>query len=157
MALSPQHRAGLDRALKAIAEAEAGPTEADLTDAPVIDHWRPLRSGSRTIVLWGYVSGHPLLGRDTTTTSPLLAIDVEAGWARTKSRWYNLGRPFAALEAELAESIGVEWPAVDFIQFSLPGYLPLERPDQLPELLASYIAWVREFDAADRSASRREV
>jgi hypothetical protein len=156
MALSSEHRAELDRALKAIAEAEAGPTEADLTDAPAIDHWRPLRSGSHTVVLWGNVSGHPVLGRDATTTSPLLAIDVQAGWARTKSRWYALGRPFAALEAELAESMGVERPAADFIQFALPGYLPLESPDQLPELLASYVVWVREFDAADRAVSGRE-
>lgn len=156
MALSPEHRAGLDRALKAIAEAESGPSHADLIDAPIIDHWLPLRSGSHTIVLWGNVSGHPLLGRDTTTTSPLLAIDVEAGWARTKSRWYALGRPFAALEAELAESMGIERPAVDFIQFALPEHRPLERPDQLPELLAGYVAWVREFDAADRAASGRE-
>ncbi|MBT0780845.1 DUF6634 family protein [Paracoccus sp. pheM1] len=156
MALSPENRAGLDRALEAIAEAEAGPTVADLTGAPTIDHWRPLRSGSHTVVLWGNVSGHPLLGRDTTTTSPLLAIDVEARWARTKSRWYALGRPFAALEAELAKSMGVERPATDFIQFALPGYLPLESPDQLPELLANYIAWVREFDAADRAAAGRE-
>ncbi|MGA0613337.1 DUF6634 family protein [Paracoccus sp. KR1-242] len=156
MALSPEHRAGLDRALKAIAEAEAGPTGADLINAPVIDHWRPLRSGSHTIALWGNVSGHPLLGRDTATTSPLLAINVQAGWARTKSRWYALGRPFAALGAELAESMGVNGPAADFIKFALPGYLPLEKPDQLPELLANYIAWVREFDATDRAATGRE-
>jgi len=156
MALSPEHRARLDRALKAIAEAEAGPTVADLTSAPTIDEWCPLRSGSHTVVLWGNVSGHPLLGRDTTTTSPLLAIDVEAGWARTKSRWYALGRPFAALEAELAKSMNVERPATNFIQFALPGYFPLERPDHLPELLASYIAWVRELDVAERAASGRE-
>lgn len=156
MALSPEHRAGLDRALKAIAEAEAGPSDADLIGAPVIDHWRPLRSGSYTVVLWGNVSGHPLLDRDTTTTSPLLAINLEAGWGRTKSRWYALGRPFAYLEAELAKSMGVNRPAADFIKFALPGYRPLERPDQLPELLASYVAWVRAFDAADRAASGRE-
>lgn len=156
MALSPKHRVELDRALKAIAEAEAGPTGADLTDAPIIDRWRPLRSGSHTIVLWGSVSGHPLLGRDSTTTSPLLAINEQAGWARTKSRWYVLAQPFAALETELAESMGVERPAADFIQFALPGYLPLESPDQLPELLTSYIAWVREFDAADHAASGQE-
>lgn len=157
MALSPEHRAELDRALKAISEGEAGPTEADLTDAPVIDHWRPLRSGSHTIVLWGNVSGHPLLGRDTTTTSPLLAIDVQAGWARTKSRWYVLARPFAALEAELARSMGVEEPMDRFIQFVLPGYFSLERLEQLPELLVSYIAWVHELDAADRAATGREA
>lgn len=156
MALSPEHRAGLDQALNAIAEAEAGPTKGDLMNAPLIDHWRPLRSGARTIVLWGNVTGHPLLSRITTTTSPLLAIDVQAGWARTRSRWYALGRPFAALEAELAKSMSIQGPTAGFIQFALPGYLPLETPDQLPELLADFIAWVREFDAADRAAAGRE-
>lgn len=156
MALSPEHRAGLDRALKAIAEVEAGPSEADLIDAPIIDHWRALRSGSRTIVLWGNVSGHPVIGRDSTTTSPLLGINVQSGWARTKSRWYILGQPFSVLEAALAESMGIENPPADFLRFELPGYLPLESPDQLPELLANYIAWVHEFDAADRAAREQE-
>lgn len=150
MTLSPEHRDGLDRALKAVAEAEAGPTKADLSNAPLIDHWRALRSGSRTVVLWGNVSGHPLLGNDSTTTSPLLAIDVQAGWARTKSRWYVLGRPFAELETALAESLGVEKRREDFLQFMLPGYVPLEPSDQLTELLSDYIAWVRAFDQQDR-------
>lgn len=150
MSLSPEHRDGLDRALMAIAEAEAGPTTADLANAPLIDHWRPLRSGTRTVVLWGNVSGHPLLGNDSTTTSPLLAIDVQAGWARTRSRWYALGRPFAQLEAALADSMGVEKPREDFLRFELPSYVPLEPSDQLPELLSDYIAWVRAFDQQDR-------
>lgn len=150
MSLSPEHRDGLDRALKAIAEAEAGPTTADLANAPLIDHWRALRSGSRTVVLWGNVSGHPLLGNDSTTTSPLLAIDVQAGWARTRSRWYVLGRPFAELEAALAESMEVVKPRKDFLRFVLPGYVPLEQSDQLDQLLSNYIAWVRAFDRQDR-------
>lgn len=104
MKLSPDLRSQYDRVLDAIAAAEAGPFKIDLLNAPVLDVWRPLISAHGHVVLWGKVSGHPHLGDDDITTSRLIAIRPDAGWARTASRWYRLGRPFTKLEADLAGS-----------------------------------------------------
>jgi hypothetical protein len=67
------------------------PTDADLAGAPVIDLWRPAIRQCSTLI--GLVTGHPLIGNGRPTlTSHLFAIDAEAGWARTWSRYYRLGR-----------------------------------------------------------------
>lgn len=75
--------------------AGGGPTGADLADAPVLDRYvivprmRP--------ALAGMVAGHPILGdRRLITTSEIYAIDCDAGWARTFSRFYRIGRPAGA-------------------------------------------------------------
>ena len=82
MKLSPELRLSFDGLLLAIAAAEMGPSSADLAEAPVIDLWRPLMFGPRTVVLWGLVFGHPEIGRDYTTTSALIALDRERGTSR---------------------------------------------------------------------------
>ena len=82
MKLSPELRRAFDGLLLAIAAAEMGPSSADLAEAPVIDLWRPLMFGPRTVVLWGLVFGHPEIGRDYTTTSALIALDRERGTSR---------------------------------------------------------------------------
>lgn len=156
MRLSDDLRAQLDRVLDAITAAKAGPTEADLANAPVLDHWRPLMSGPYVLVLWGSVSGHPELGNDLVTTTPLIALDPSRGWARTKSRWYRLARSFAETEAELAASLGVQEPDPRFLQFDLPGYQPVRDMDLIAERLSAYILRVHAIDAADRAASEGE-
>jgi hypothetical protein len=67
------------------------PTDADLAGAPIIDLWKPaMRAGNALI---GMVTGHPIIGDGRVTiTSDLFAIDEHAGWARTWSRFYRLGR-----------------------------------------------------------------
>jgi hypothetical protein len=70
-----------------------GPAEADLNEAPILDHWtRQLRP---VPCLAGEVSDHPLLpglGRPIVT-SDVWVLAEHQGWARTLSRWYRLGRP----------------------------------------------------------------
>lgn len=62
-----------------------------LVDAPVISDWRFTPYVTSSLV--GAVTGHPILGdRPFVATSGLYAIDPDAGWARTLSRWYGLGR-----------------------------------------------------------------
>jgi hypothetical protein len=127
--------------LASIAAAESGPSEADLAEAPVIDRWLPLFSKPFNLLLWGEVTGHPELGTDYITTSQLLAVNADAGWARTRSRWYRLG---------------VKERRPDFLQMELPGFTPIKDPAVLAEILAAYIARVRERDAMDRAESTKE-
>ena len=71
--------------------ADGSPSRSDLATAPVIDLWRP--APRILLALAGTVTGHPILrdGRPTIT-SQLFAYDEAAGWARTWSRYYALGR-----------------------------------------------------------------
>lgn len=72
--------------------AAGGPTAADLTRAPVIDLYRPAQRTATALI--GVVAGHPSVrNRHVTLTTEVFAIDSDAGWARTWSRFYALGRP----------------------------------------------------------------
>jgi hypothetical protein len=153
MKLSPDLRIRCDKVLDAIAAAEADPSATDLLNAPVLDVWRPLISAHGHVVLWGSVTGYPHLDDDNITTSRLIAIGPDSGWARTASRWYRLGRPFTKLEADLAAGMGAKETGADFLEFDLPGFLPIRDQDLLAELLAAYIRHVREIDAADLAGS----
>lgn len=148
MKLSPELRLSFDGLLLAIAAAEIGPLPADLDEAPVIDLWRPLMFGPRTVVLWGLVSGHPEIGRDYTTTSALIALDRERGWARTWNRWYRLAAPLPGLFPDISGKPS----SLRVTDFELAGFEVIEDPDRLPPLLADYIARVRAVDARDRAA-----
>jgi len=150
MKLSPTDRAWFDKVLRAIAAAEGGPSDADLAQAPVLSDWKAAISPGGHIMLWGEVTDHPLLGTTSITTSQLIAIDAEAGWARTASRWYRLGRALDALEAELGKSLNEKNTEADAIRFTLPGFHNIDDPELLQRLLTEYITRVREIDAADR-------
>lgn len=156
MKLSPSDRAWFDKVLRAIAAAEAGPSEADLAQAPVLSDWKAAISPGGNIMLWGEVTDHPLLGNASIHTSQLIAIDAAAGWARTASRWYRLEKPLALFEAELAESMNGKAKLAGSVQFALPGFANINDSELLQKLLATYIARVRGIDAADRSASGKE-
>lgn len=62
-----------------------------LDDAPTLENWD---YSSRFVTsLTGNVTQHPILtGKRTIITSEVYAIDKRAGWVRTLSRFYNLGR-----------------------------------------------------------------
>lgn len=87
--------------LPVIALAEAGPSPADLADAPLLDHWFALREFTGRIVLSGDVTGHPILPDTDIIASQLFGLDTTAGWARTLSRCYRLGRPISARNGAL--------------------------------------------------------
>ena len=71
--------------------ATGAPTAADLAGAPVLDWWLPTRR--QVFSLIGIVSGHPTVGdRHPALTSEIFAFDAAAGWARSWTRFYALGR-----------------------------------------------------------------
>lgn len=156
MKLSPSDRAWFDKVLRAIAAAEAGPTEEDLAQAPILSDWKAAISPGGHVMLWGEVTNHPRLGNASIHTSQLIAIDPEAGWARTASRWYRLGRSIDALAAELAETMNGKAKLAGSVRFALPGFANINDSELLQKLLAAYIARVRGIDAADRAASTEE-
>ena len=72
--------------------ANGAPTAADLARAPVIDVYRPAQRAMGALI--GVVTGHPTVrDRHVALTTELFAIDCDAGWARSWSRFYALGRP----------------------------------------------------------------
>ncbi len=72
--------------------ADGSPSADDLAAAPILDFWQPaLRDGH---AIFGIVNGHPRIPDDhTALTTDVFALDADAGWARTWSRFYRLGRP----------------------------------------------------------------
>ncbi len=156
MKLSPEDRAWFDKVLRAIAAAETGPTEEDLAQAPVLSNWKAAISPDGHVLLWGEVANHPLLGNASIHTSQLIAIDPDAGWARTASRWYRLGRSIDALETELAESLSGKAKLAGSFQFAVPGFANINDPELLQKLLVRYIARVCEIDAAHRACHEQE-
>ncbi len=84
-------RAGLLEAAKIASGYE--PTQADLAGAPLISSWiLAMHPGDPGPTLIGSISGHPKLADSAlSATSIVLAMDVNAGWARTVSRYYRLG------------------------------------------------------------------
>ena len=69
------------------------PTEDEIEKAPILDQWCAIHD-TDTVVLIGYVTGHPHI-RDggRSRTSLVLQIQLEAGWARTWNRFYRLRSP----------------------------------------------------------------
>lgn len=155
MKLPPHQRAWFDKVLQSIAAAHAGPSAADLTDAPVLINWHPAISPRGHVLLWGEVIGHPRLGSDHITTSQLIAINYRLGWARTASRWYRVSDSLAKLETSVAKEAKIEGQMAGSFHTPLPGFTNIDDPALLQKLLATYIARVHEIDAADH-ASRDE-
>lgn len=79
-----------DDVLAAIKATERGPTEAELKGAPLLDYWRVELWGDHAR-LHGACDDHPEIDEPYVTTSPLLGLSWEGGWARSRSRWYELG------------------------------------------------------------------
>ena len=75
--------------------ADGGPSRADLAEAPILTYWEPVRRFAPALM--GVVDGHPTIRPNrSTVTSELFAMDGDALWARTWSRWYRLGAPMPA-------------------------------------------------------------
>lgn len=73
---------------------EAGPADADLASAPVLDRWFAMEDPLGRVMLFGRVSGHPRLGDRNIHTSQIFGLDAAGKWARSLNRWYSLGAPF---------------------------------------------------------------
>jgi hypothetical protein len=87
------------------------PDDVVLAAAPLIDNWyTDFYPGSRDVCLVGAVTGHPRLGDQIVTTSPLVAINPLHRWVRTHGRFYRLGRRAAFKSVDTESS---EWKAID--------------------------------------------
>lgn len=69
------------------------PSQADLISAPTLSGWAVEQVGENTYRLIGVVTGHPIVPDGWCTTSVVLVMDPERGWARTVSRLYRLAEP----------------------------------------------------------------
>jgi hypothetical protein len=67
------------------------PGEAELAGAPLLSHWAVETQPGGTGRFVGIVTGHPSIPDGWCTTSIVLVVDIDAGWARTVSRYYRLG------------------------------------------------------------------
>lgn len=75
----------------------SSPSESQLAAAPLIDYYQWI---TRPVTcLAGHISGHPLGSSTSGRTSELMYIATTKGWARTRSRYYRLGRRVDAPEA----------------------------------------------------------
>lgn len=137
--MTPELKHHLDRVLAAIQAVDAGPSPAELAQAPFLDAWRPLVGIFGSPVLWGKVSGHPRLGSAMITTSRLIAIDREAGWARSLNRWFRLGRA-----AEPGPRITIAEVKRGRIIRETGAFFPVDDPAVLDRILAGFIAAARE-------------
>ncbi len=154
MKLLPDDREWINKALQAIDAAEAGPSAADIANAPVLSDWMPAVSPFAHVILVGEVVGHPILGTRSITTSQLIAIHPEAGWARTVSRWYGLAQPKPASKEIFASNLGLKSPIA--ARFAITGFITLADLGDLDEILSANIVQIRQIDAADRAASEQE-
>lgn len=69
------------------------PDAATLAAAPVIEDWYADHyPNTQDVCLVGKVTGHPTLGDQVITTSPVMALDPQYQWARSHSRFYRLGK-----------------------------------------------------------------
>lgn len=70
------------------------PAAAELERAPVISNWiMTIQPGDDMPSLFDIVVDHPLIADGKpAVTSELVAMNRAGGWARTRSRYYRLGR-----------------------------------------------------------------
>lgn len=136
------------RSRAALAALERGPTAEDLVDAPLAELWIPaIKDGTNLPVLWGHVTGHPLLETCSVRTSPLLGLSRKAGWARTFSQWYRLGEPIPIMQGMSDIDLGdlAEDPLSR--PFGPTGYKAIVCEAFLETLMTNVIAQLRNLHA----------
>jgi hypothetical protein len=67
------------------------PGDAELAGAPLLEDWM-IERGNGVHYRIGAVTGHPNIQNGLTTTSAVVVMSKQEGWARTANRWYRLGR-----------------------------------------------------------------
>lgn len=88
-----------------LARADIDPTEGEFAAAPLLDGWEVVRDAFDYTILYGRVTGHPTLKGPAIRTSPLLRLNLPAGWARTYSRFYRLGAPLSHTGGEARRAL----------------------------------------------------
>lgn len=102
-----------------LAESAEAPTAEALAAAPLLEGWAPVLAMLRPCLM-GRVFFHPDHEDDADLqTSPILAFDEEAGFARSSSRWYRLGRDIHQDDPDLAAHMKAK--ASPFLMLAEPG------------------------------------
>lgn len=97
-----EHKAAVQAVLD---RANIDPTHGELAAAPFLDGWEVVRDAFDYTILYGRVTGHPTLKGPAIRTSPLLRLNLPAGWARTYSRFYRLGAPLSDAGTETRRAL----------------------------------------------------
>lgn len=138
----------ISQATAALAALERGPTPEDLAQAPLAELWITLvKDGTDLPVLWGYVTGHPLLGDRFIRTSPLVGLSHEGGWARTFSRWNRLGEPFPIWKAKVATRLEDPAREIGLLRWGTTGYGAIVDEALLEAMMANVIALLKNPNA----------
>jgi hypothetical protein len=119
----------------ALTAAERGPTTEELAAAPVLKLWHPIWGQPRFLCLAGSTGGHPTLGRDRITTSPLIVLAPDLTWARTLSRFYRLEEPLEHALAGLSAE-GVSGPIHIADAYGAPAVSIVTAQQELEKLQA---------------------
>uniref|UniRef100_E6VQ05 Uncharacterized protein n=1 Tax=Rhodopseudomonas palustris (strain DX-1) TaxID=652103 RepID=E6VQ05_RHOPX len=95
----PELRSDIERLRRLLEDLESirrgdHPSAGRIAKAPVLNNWEMAQR--LELCLSGVVNGHPIITDDKEAyTSALWVISPELGYARTFSRLYKLGAPFA--------------------------------------------------------------
>lgn len=81
------------------------------------------------------------------TTSQLISISPEEGWARTASRWYRLGDPLTRIADEVRAQLEAEGSKVGPMEFLTPGYRPISDLNRLQGLIDVWSQRLRKLHA----------
>ena len=105
--------------------------------APRLDDGTPLLRGEE-LSLFGWVTGHPRLGDRRISTSALIHVTEDLQWARTLSRWYRLGVPFAVDTSEAFPDMALAGycVALGTEVLSLPLHATRQITNKRPQLMA---------------------
>lgn len=109
-----------------------GPTSDDLERAPVLGPWIAIRDHQcGGAIMIGRQAGHPTLKGPLINTSRLCGIDSRKTWARTSSRWYQLGNPTSA--DTLFEGLGPKAAELEYLALEFWQVQALIAEDQMYE------------------------
>lgn len=131
----------LRKAIAAVESTEATASDQKLAKAPQLELWLPVRNRFGALALLGQLMDHPMLGRDDIMTSPLVALNLHDGWARSCERLYRLGQPFFRLTNNPSSQHCHE-PTL--LMFEFPGMQPVHDLDMANRMIAAFVAHVRQ-------------
>ena len=146
----------LMRSITAFQAALQGPDpEGADQDAPIMDQYLIVLQGQK-MNLHGWADGHPKLGKTFIHTSLLIHISEDRKWARTLSRWYQLGDAQQMDTSQLSPDIDLAsfCTPVGLAGVSIPLYLARRVMGLQPTRLAGI---ARERGFGDVAATLSEI
>lgn len=132
----------LKRSVTAFEAALQGPDPdgADC-DAPMMDQYLIVLQGQK-MNLQGWADGHPRLGTTLIQTSLLIYVTEDGRWARTLSRWYQLGDAQQLDDARMMPDTEPEGISIQLGPNSVS--VPLVHARRILELQPAHFARIAE-------------